>query len=836
MDKKDLDELVEQFVEIQNQFKDLLATPSRRSIKRKNVDEKGKEEEYQKKKKRSFYTISPSIQETYYEHINKRSTTTKIISFLRLPQDVFNHNIFPFLDSKTYVNFWTSCKTLWNIYQNRKSNWLSQYYMETSNPLNYISVKNDWPMIQSKLFSCVLNRQNILLHGPAGTGKTTLMRKLKNFFEKNNIKYEFTTTTNQAAIYFQDIFDGLTIHSLAGIGILQISGIFSTKKKPKASPILKELEYVVIDEFSMMAAHFFETLHHYCCFSRNSTEPFGGLKLILVGDIMQLPPVMARSCFHSPIFYHANFIPVLTYVPFRQLNEINFFHQLQRLRLGSCNEKDIQTFEILNENQDDNDDSQSKFIQDIVICHNIMIALVKDNSFVKSFFGQDKITNICTSNEMIQKVSEVYKSMDDPEKHPNFHEMKQEDDDESDYETDIIDTLQNISFLSADEKEDPTIIRIVRTYLLYAFLKSHKSKYFINSDSFLVYQIPILVANNDQQATYNKLEIDKIDCKNPVVLTAVDSLAIRHDRYSPFVHQTNFVGHFQMKKFDDVVPKEIILKPGAQYRITKTHHNDIRNGQLCIYLGFHENEHFFVTDKNYIFPSGEIKHQYHYQLDYYRRIYRKQLSLRNGYATTFHGSQGMTLKAGLIEFGKKWNPLNGAYVALSRMESTSYLRMNNFNPNCIRTDPTSRKFVQHLELFEKIIPMEEMLSFVEEKEEEKDDYLCHLTGDIKNFSEKQCFQELEKMKEKWGHAVKAEFDSDDRKRNVLNYQRKTRQLMKRIMNIRIKKELTIHSSKEKWGSIYKDILIPTRKYIEDHYSSIWQNMEEDDDEIIDIDN
>ncbi len=133
---------------------------------------------------------------------------------------------------------------------------------------------------------------NVFLTGKAGTGKTTFLKNLKEASTKSMV---IMAPTGVAAINA----GGVTIHSL-----LQIPpGTYtSAKPLPKERSIRKDkiklirsLDLIVIDEISMVRADLMDVVDQRLREMRHSSLPFGGVQLLLIGDLMQLSPVVKRD-------------------------------------------------------------------------------------------------------------------------------------------------------------------------------------------------------------------------------------------------------------------------------------------------------------------------------------------------------------------------------------------------------------------------------------------------------------------------------------------------------------------------------------------------------------
>jgi hypothetical protein len=138
---------------------------------------------------------------------------------------------------------------------------------------------------------------NVFITGSAGTGKTFLLRHIiAELRRKHGVHaVAVTAATGVAAAHIQ----GTTLHSFAGIGI-GIRGektvqefVKSTLRTKKAKDKWKSIEYLIIDEISMIDSDIFTLLDRLARAARKDrkSEAFGGVKLVICGDFFQLPPV-----------------------------------------------------------------------------------------------------------------------------------------------------------------------------------------------------------------------------------------------------------------------------------------------------------------------------------------------------------------------------------------------------------------------------------------------------------------------------------------------------------------------------------------------------------------
>ena len=138
--------------------------------------------------------------------------------------------------------------------------------------------------------------KNIFLTGKAGTGKTTFLRKLKEASPKRMI---VVAPTGVAAINA----GGVTLHSFFQLSFgPQIPGSnLNIKTGAEASRfrfnrdkinIIRTLDLLVIDEISMVRADLLDAVDEVLRRYRDRNKPFGGVQLLMIGDLQQLSPVV----------------------------------------------------------------------------------------------------------------------------------------------------------------------------------------------------------------------------------------------------------------------------------------------------------------------------------------------------------------------------------------------------------------------------------------------------------------------------------------------------------------------------------------------------------------
>lgn len=191
------------------------------------------------------------------------------------------------------------------------------------------------------------NDSPIFVTGGAGTGKSTLISEIRK-------KYGNTVVVAPTGIAALNV-GGSTIHSTFKIPPKYITVI--DKRKLKPVDVLANTKVLIIDEISMVNANVMDTLEYVLRISnltKNSIKPFGGVKVIMFGDLYQLPPVVAddvktrfEKTYDTPYFFSAKCFntktPLITVEltkVFRQKDE-DFVELLNNIRTGKDIERTI---------------------------------------------------------------------------------------------------------------------------------------------------------------------------------------------------------------------------------------------------------------------------------------------------------------------------------------------------------------------------------------------------------------------------------------------------------------------------------------------------------------
>jgi len=151
--------------------------------------------------------------------------------------------------------------------------------------------------------------KNIFLTGKAGTGKTTFLHKIKSEGFKRMV---VTAPTGVAAINA----GGMTLHSMFQLPFgLHLPGVQREQNQQRRFSgqkiaLIRSLDLLVIDEISMVRADLLDAVDEVLRRYRDYSKPFGGVQLLMIGDLHQLPPVvkqeeweLLRQHYDTPYFF-----------------------------------------------------------------------------------------------------------------------------------------------------------------------------------------------------------------------------------------------------------------------------------------------------------------------------------------------------------------------------------------------------------------------------------------------------------------------------------------------------------------------------------------------------
>lgn len=243
--------------------------------------------------------------------------------------------------------------------------------------------------LSEKVYNIIeFTQRNVFLTGKAGTGKTTF---LNNFIRKTTKNSIVVAPTGIAAINA----GGVTIHSMFGlpltsfiptmdpvdrneaINIPQLLPHFKYRKEKLE--LFRALEILIIDEVSMLRADVLDMIDLALKTARRSLLAFGGVQLLLIGDLYQLPPVvkavsekLLAAFYPSPYFFESQalkstpFVTVELATVFRQSDPV-FIALLNSIREGETHKIN---FQLLNTRYQPGFEPKDRYVY--LVSHNYM--------------------------------------------------------------------------------------------------------------------------------------------------------------------------------------------------------------------------------------------------------------------------------------------------------------------------------------------------------------------------------------------------------------------------------------------------------------------------------
>ena len=214
-----------------------------------------------------------------------------------------------------------------------------EYPLESTGKLNLVDIEitDDFKDVIEEIHS---NSPLIFVTGRAGTGKSTLIKYLSHSMPQ---KIAVVAPTGVAALNAE----GQTIHSFFNFPAkaIDLDGI----KQLDNRTLYEKLEILIIDEISMVRADLLDGIEKFLRLnSLNPSEPFGGVQIVLVGDLFQLPPIVTNKeeakifggKYLSPYFFSAHGIQEME-MSFIELSKIfrqsdsRFSSILNDIRVGT---------------------------------------------------------------------------------------------------------------------------------------------------------------------------------------------------------------------------------------------------------------------------------------------------------------------------------------------------------------------------------------------------------------------------------------------------------------------------------------------------------------------
>ncbi len=189
----------------------------------------------------------------------------------------------------------------------------------------------------------------LFITGKAGTGKSTLLE----YFKLHNAKkWVILAPTGIAALNV----GGATLHSFFRLPPRSINPDEVKTVAPQRRKIYQSIDTIVIDEVSMVRADMMDVIDRFMRLNgKNKLLPFGGVKMIFIGDLFQLPPVLSKNDelylssndYKTPYFFSAKVFAEVN-MEFIELTKVyrqkeqHFIHLLNSIRNNQATSNDIQ--------------------------------------------------------------------------------------------------------------------------------------------------------------------------------------------------------------------------------------------------------------------------------------------------------------------------------------------------------------------------------------------------------------------------------------------------------------------------------------------------------------
>lgn len=510
--------------------------------------------------------------------------------------------------------------------------------------------------------------ENLFITGRAGTGKSTLLGYFRSTTKKNVV---VVAPTGVAALNVR----GQTIH---GFFKFKIGMTVHDVKKITAEidqKMYKKIDMLIIDEISMVRADMFDCIDRFLRLNgKDHTLPFGGVQIVVIGDLFQLPPVVGpgegyifETKYESPYFFDApaykqgNFQVIELTQVYRQQDPV-FIDILDKIRTG---EADMQHVEYINRMCLEIDGKKVTMTDvqtaDVVIEDSLY---VNDEGIPIDDEERDEEGNIVVKHNMKSAGSGIATSpsvntnsdpRENSEKNKLIQDLKKQFD------------LNGIKGISFGVKTTTTSVSTSADI----------------SDAASIKKLTVYLVTTNALA--DKINTEKLEeIKTPSK-----------------TYKGALVGRFEQKNAP--APEQLVLKLGAQVMTLK---NDPSGKWVNGDIGTVEK--LLDASVRIRFEDGRVeevigdtwemvRYEYdelHDQLDSEVVGKYTQIPIKLAWAVTIHKSQGKTFDTAIIDFGRGTFAHGQAYVALSRVRSLQGITLKNpLRAQDVRIDERIRDFL-----------------------------------------------------------------------------------------------------------------------------------------------
>lgn len=274
--------------------------------------------------------------------------------------------------------------------------------------------------------------RSVFLTGKAGTGKTTLLKEIIQTTHKNCV---VVAPTGIAALNA----GGVTIHSMFQLpfgGFLPDNSVAQFNENSKfesratlrrhfrmsgvKKAVIRNMELLIVDEVSMLRSDLLDAMDFMLQSVRKRNQPFGGVQVLFIGDLLQLPPVIRddewrvlRNYYKGKFFFHAHVVqqnPPL-YIElskiFRQTDD-RFISVLNNLRNNTITQNDIS---ILNEFVKPNFDLKANKGYITLTTHNAKADSINQQS-LEDLEGNSRIYKAEVTDDFTEKIYPIEEKLE----------------------------------------------------------------------------------------------------------------------------------------------------------------------------------------------------------------------------------------------------------------------------------------------------------------------------------------------------------------------------------------------------------------------------------------
>lgn len=262
--------------------------------------------------------------------------------------------------------------------------------------------------------------EHVFLTGKAGTGKTTFLREIAKSTHKNFVIVAPTgiaaLNANGVTVHSQFLFPfGSFLPDEVHIGNAPRGNFFTRNQLARRHPlnsvrkqVLRNIDLLIIDEVSMLRPDMLDAIDYRLkSVKGNFKQSFGGVQLLLIGDMFQLPPIVKehewkvlKNFYASPYFYESLGLKKsgFTYVEFDKIfrqKENDFIDILNNIRNNSCTKENIKKLNSFYRTETEINQLQSKGHAISLTTHNYLAENLNRQELKKlpgkSYFYESKI-------------------------------------------------------------------------------------------------------------------------------------------------------------------------------------------------------------------------------------------------------------------------------------------------------------------------------------------------------------------------------------------------------------------------------------------------------------